>query len=413
MAFTIADFSPGSPCCKDLILKALSGNSALSAKKIHEKVRDNFQAEVSYQAVHKALGPLVEAKILKKFQNEYYLNPEWVNYLHSFVEDLKEKNIIDAKKTNEELGKPDYTLKLMMKPIRFVPFYLGPKKFSVRMPKECKILNREKEKISFLWHKNRYIWYNTGVCVQVIKEKENSRNIIDFLLERRRKHHKLLNLKSKPTKDIVKLVKHLNPRAKPCLSYVMSIHAVDCLDNTPYFDNMLRLIAEPGFLGIHDNPKLEVSEQQIVSAHKKLSTLDRTELQLPSVYEITTNRDGKIFASWSNVVFSSEPSNLNNLSNQLIELETELQHLWFYFHTLKNDLRRKLKTSEKNSLNELCRKQIEGVNLWNEFENLDAGEDSLTQQLKEALIKTSRIEKVYQELQNLFSFCGLKTESKS
>ncbi len=406
MAFAIADFHPGSENCKDLIIKSLSGNPALSAKKIHDKVKKDFQAKVSYQAVHKSLGLLVNANILKRYHHEYYLNQEWIEQIYSFVEDLKEKRAIQVKDASEP--RPDYTERLKIRPIRFVPFLLGRKKSRVQLPPDCKVLGREKEKIFFSWRGNRYFWFGTGTCVQVIDEKEKQSGIIDFLLERRKKHHQLLNFESQAANDIKELIKTINPRAKPYLSYVMSIHAVEFAENIPYFENMLRLIAEPSFLGIPDNPKFVVGKSQIESAQRKLAGLESKEPQFPSVYEVVINRGKKTFASWSNVVFSSEKNEGEHHSQQLVKLETELQHLWFYFHDLKNEIRRKMKAGDKSRMKELLRKQRETAVLWSEFENLGAMDDTYTQLLKEGLIKTSRIEKIYAELQNLFSSCRLK-----
>src|SRR3989338_8268587 len=178
MAFTIANFSPESGKCKDLIIKSLSGSPALSAKKIYLKVKTDFQTKVSYQAVHKSLGLLANANILKKFNNEYYLSQEWVGHIHSFIEDLKEKRAIITKDANEQPLEVNYARKLTIKPTRFVPFYLGLQKFNARLPQDCKIFDRGREKISFSWRGNTYSWYKTGVCVQVIDEKEKLIGIV-------------------------------------------------------------------------------------------------------------------------------------------------------------------------------------------------------------------------------------------
>lgn len=383
----------------------LSGGSALSARKIHQKIRDEFQMAISYQAVHKSLKSLVDSKTLKNFHNEYYLNQEWVDSICGLVDSLKNKETITQKKDVVcQKPKPDYMKKLGIAAFRFVPFCLRSFSICESLPEKFKVIIREKEKITFKWNDNLYVWYKTGICVQIITEKEKSIDITSFLMERRTVHNNILNLKSRSVKDVLQLTEKLNPGGKSKLGYVMSIHGVIYFDD-PYFDNMLRLLAEPGFLGIHDNPREMIAEKQINSARKRLLGLDKEIIEFPNIYEVIVSGKKKVFSSWSNVVFCCEEHDWKNFSHQLVELESELQHLWFYFYTLKNDLKREIRSNNKKSLKRLSLKQKECAALWHEFENIGATEDTHSLLIKEGLIKTSKIEKVYLELQNLFSHC--------
>lgn len=403
MNFTVTDLRYDSNNCKDLIIKALSGKPALSAKKIHNHIEQEFQAKISYQAVHKMLGALTKDKVLKKFENDYYLNSEWINYLHSFVGDLKEKKMIGSGLQKEEESR-NYNSLLKIKAFRFIPFHLGKPKIS-NLPKAPVILKKTKERISFRLNNYLYFWYNTGVCVQVVDEEGKNINVINFLLERRKVHHNLLNFQAPASKEILKLTKQLNPSSKQRLGYVMSIHSVNFPEKTSLYPNMLKLITEPGILGIHDNPKIEIDNKMIKNARNKLYFLSDEEIENQNIYEVSVDKTKKLLASWSNVVFCCDEDDFSDFSSQLIELETDLQHLWFYFHSLKNEIRRQVRHNNKPALRRLLQQKRNCLNLWHGYENIGAQQDSQTLLIKEALIKTSKIEKIYSELNQLFSYC--------
>ncbi len=382
--------------CKELVIRTLAHKPSLSAKKVHRAVQDQFQGRMSYQAVHKTLQSLFAANVLRKFQNEYYLNPEWVENLTSFVDTLKGEKKLPRAELSPSFNP---TQKVKTKAIRFVPFYLG-KVQRRKLPKGFTVVSQRKDRIFFQNEDRTYVWYTTGVCIQIIPESEKELGIVDFLWERRKAHQELLNLLAPSTKDLASLVFAINPNSKVKLSYVMSIHYVDSTD-----DKVLRLIADPGILGIHDNPKQVVEPAMLRFAQKKLISLAGTTMKSENTYELTFNPMTKVFASWSNVAFCCSDDEQKTFREQLIEIECELQHLWSYGYLLRNELRKHLRNKNTKKFKKLHALVLDAAHLWQEFGHLEAMDDTQTFRLKKALIKTSRIEKIFQELQTMHALC--------
>lgn len=390
MIFPVSSLN--SRTCKELVIQILGSNSALSAKKIHKQAQEKFQTTTTYQAIHKALKLLVEEAVAKKFENEYYLNQEWINKVHAFVQDLK-----DRKSISEILPPPtplpDFKERIELQPIYFIPFWLG--KFR-KVPLEITVLDRTKEKIIFEWREEKYVWYDTGVAVLSAIAPERKCDAIDFLWERRRVHQGILNKEYIYATHIEELLKLFNLKSDPQLSYVMSIHRV----KKPQNPDLLKLFLHPTILGIPDNPKVNINPENIKMARHKLNIL--TYIESPDTYEISFSATQKIFASWSNVVFYSDKE---SLLNELITLECELQHLWFYFYTLKNKVRNALRKNNRKEIKHLFLRGKKCTNWWHNFEQMGAVDDFQTLSIKEGLIKTSKIEKIYNDLQKIFTYC--------
>ena len=64
---------------KDLIIKILSEKWPLTAKEIYSKVKKESKQAISYQAVHKAIGELLEGKVIEKSGQAYLLSLAWVD----------------------------------------------------------------------------------------------------------------------------------------------------------------------------------------------------------------------------------------------------------------------------------------------------------------------------------------------
>ncbi|MFP4424411.1 MAG: hypothetical protein ACLFP2_04225 [Candidatus Woesearchaeota archaeon] len=108
--------------CRDLIIFALSKRKNLGAKKLFRYLQEEFSIHYSYQAVHKALKKMEREGIVKCYEREYYINPEWREYLNSFLGCLKEKGEINEKHNAVPV---DYCLQQLESTAhRFIPFFM-------------------------------------------------------------------------------------------------------------------------------------------------------------------------------------------------------------------------------------------------------------------------------------------------
>ncbi|MEW5896638.1 MAG: hypothetical protein AB1668_03030 [Nanoarchaeota archaeon] len=398
MTFCLADLQHIPAHCKNMIIEILGSGASLSAKKIHCQIKERYSFKISYQAVHKALLALTEQKVVKKYGNEYYLHQDWVNYLSTFVQGLKEGKQIPSLEA-PPLAPFDYcSTSLLAAAIHFVPFYLG--KMKLKLPKQCSIIHKEKNKATFQFKSNLYCWYSTGIAVQIIRESARSQNVINFLLERRKTHRQILSGQSPSSQEILEIINLINPSSKPKTSYVMSIYEINPPSNMSerHLANLLRLITEPALLGISDNPKEKLGEKHFEMARSFLQQLAQNEIKCTTIFEVDVDKTRRVFASWSNVVFLGGEKSPREL---LVQLESDLQHLWFYFHMLKNEIRQAIRSKNGKKMQAVYRNMSRHEALWHQFQEICATEDSYTLLLKEALIKTSKIEKKYIELQNV------------
>jgi hypothetical protein len=77
---------------KDIVIRILSQNWPLSARKIYHSLKKNNNArDISYQAVHKTLKSLVDSGVLSKTGRDYRISEEWIEETGKFVSDLKDR----------------------------------------------------------------------------------------------------------------------------------------------------------------------------------------------------------------------------------------------------------------------------------------------------------------------------------
>ncbi len=409
MDISLSELSLSSNKCKDLIIFVLTKKSSLSAKKIYKHMINNFPVKFSYQAVHKSLQILSKDKILKKFDNEYYINPDWIDYVYSFLDSIKnKKNTINK---YQEVKNINYTNhKLKSNAIRFIPFYLGEyiKEFIL---KNFEVVNKNNNLINFKDKEgNDYFLFDTGVCVIKIEEDAKYLNPLAFLIERRKTHINILESKTNFL-HIRQIFRGLSIPFK--LGYVMSIHLVEPdqdLSKT-HFNNILKIMTQPGILNIHDNKKIAITNKHITEAKEKMKRLDESEIEGSDILDMSIDNNKRIYASWSNVIVSCEKEERKILKKQIIELEIELQHLWYYFYRLKNDLRNNLNKSNFKEIKKLLLKRVKSLEKYNNFININPLYDSQYLILKEGLIKTSKLKKIFRELENMYDLCKLKIGS--
>ena len=75
---------------KDLILRVLSEEFPLTAKKIFLKVRKEFLSPASFEAIYKALQELHNDKVIAKKDDEYSISLEWLNKISKLSERIRE-----------------------------------------------------------------------------------------------------------------------------------------------------------------------------------------------------------------------------------------------------------------------------------------------------------------------------------
>jgi predicted transcriptional regulator len=91
MAFeiTIPQLKPKNKTTKDLIIAILSENWPLTSKKIYNIVRNSYNINVTYQAVHKTIKQLLNQDVLEKHGRELKLNTEWIEQIREFAYNLE------------------------------------------------------------------------------------------------------------------------------------------------------------------------------------------------------------------------------------------------------------------------------------------------------------------------------------
>jgi len=73
---------------KDTIIQILGQEWPLSAKEIFNRVKKHSKQPISYQAVHKTLGELLESKVLEKNEKGYLLSLNWIDSGSNFFSGL-------------------------------------------------------------------------------------------------------------------------------------------------------------------------------------------------------------------------------------------------------------------------------------------------------------------------------------
>ncbi len=104
---------------KSALIDFLSREHPLSAKEIFHRIQKVHSSPITYQAVHKSLGELVDEKVLVKEGPSYSLDPLWIHGLKSFALDLSETY---SRKGKVDLSKDHITLRFstLLSMLRFI-----------------------------------------------------------------------------------------------------------------------------------------------------------------------------------------------------------------------------------------------------------------------------------------------------
>lgn len=271
---------------------------------------------------------------------------------------------------------------------RFIPFYLGK-------PMGCLdsvFLGKPAHQIKAnFW----LIPSSDGFAVAVLQQNIKAQDCCDFLIQRRNQHLHLISPESEVSKALLSLQKRPDSDALldelPCaLEYVMSIHALVNLAGKHRTEE-LHLLAEPSLLGITDE-----KEHLMPSALPTQSELN--ERIARSEINKVDGPSCRYWCTWANVVveqFNNEYTDLNNL----LSIEVQLQRLWYKLFLCTNRLERLVGDDalDKQRLHSIKRGVLKLKAEFTTFNRIDPMAATHTNELKKALIRTSRIEQVYIE----------------
>ena len=371
---------------KQKILEIIGENAPLPSKKIYLILQDKIHIKVTYQGVHKLLKTLLQqGKIIKK-ENEYSLSNLYINDLFTLIDKIKNNN------KNQISGNINYLkFKLKYIGVRFIPFYLGKIK-SLNL----NIIYKDNFKIIFLFENSLISYFPTsGIAILIFKEKETSSNVIELLSIRRKCHISTINKKSKITDLLKRLSKSLNLNSEMLLDSIIYVYAIYFIKKGNYFpeyEDLMKIICLPSISGINDNPKISIGPNYLEKVKKEFSNHEKIQTR-KNLIQISVNTD-TIYVSWSNIIYSVKkfPEDLTIID--LIQLEIELQYLWYSFYLLCNTNR------FINPNRDLIQHYL---SIWNNITKINATDDLKTIRLKESLILTSRINKIYEGFTQKYS----------
>lgn len=140
-----------------LVIDVLTKKWPLSAKEIYKQTSN--EANITYQAVHKALKQLEDEKLVVKNDSVYELNNEWVAQLKELADDINQRKLRGMPKSVTDLNEGE------SRTITFDSVFVEP--FYWMLKESLKIRSNEKVKATVSQQKR--IWPLT-----IISEKENA-----------------------------------------------------------------------------------------------------------------------------------------------------------------------------------------------------------------------------------------------
>lgn len=242
----------------------------------------------------------------------------------------------------------------------------------------------------------RVLMMDDSFGVAVVEEEVCFQDPIDFLMRRRARHLDLLEadcplataLVSDQTHGEARGLVDILPTRFP---YVMSLHWVD-RTRTAISDVELRCLADPSTLGISDDPLDTVNETRVDNARRALGQCT------PSSGAVDVIRHGEdaYMVSWANVILVTESGGETEYA-QLVGIEARLQHLWYRLHLYAKGIEGLVDRLDVVDLG-LVRKEILRTKLqFAQFCKLDATGSTHLNDLRESLIRTSKLRELYEE----------------
>jgi ubiquinone/menaquinone biosynthesis C-methylase UbiE len=90
-------FNPENMKTRDKIILILSRKYPLTARKIHNKLKTNYNIDISFQAVYKFLQEMVNDGILFRDGKDYSINVTWLESMRNFFDEICEKYKLRSK----------------------------------------------------------------------------------------------------------------------------------------------------------------------------------------------------------------------------------------------------------------------------------------------------------------------------
>lgn len=255
-------------------------------------------------------------------------------------------------------------------------------------------------------------WYEYGVAVWVIKKNATYNNIYEYALDRKRTYAKFLqgehpitqltlNILSEPKgKNIDKM-----PVLTSSIGYAFSIvNVVNHGWKGPYKDNAIKLLSCPSLLDDRyiSHESEWVSDQRVPTPelHTKLR---KSEFELIregkfrggfSPFSIAQVLTG--YACWAGVAFHIQDKDRSIPLSELIAYESALQSCWWYLHHAKSKI-------EEHDDKKVCEHYAtSGVKRqMSRLLSIGPTEGTLSRTYKEAIIETSRIERLWQDFKDI------------
>lgn len=116
---------------KDAIIKSLSQEWPLTVKQIHQKLQRQYGIESSYQAVHKTIKQMLCDEVLEKSKNSYSISQKWVERNYQNAEQLSEVLKKKQPEVSLESLRENDSIKLSLKGIPEVGWFLVDKAMQV------------------------------------------------------------------------------------------------------------------------------------------------------------------------------------------------------------------------------------------------------------------------------------------
>ncbi len=380
------------------ILCLLAKYPFLSAKQIHEQLKKETIGKISYHAAYKTIKRLCKRGILQRGDVGYSLSKDWINSVCSFADIVNNRKTMHKK---EPISDAHATTKLDITQYRFMPFWLGKPIKIEHGNSNFSDVKTEEGVLYFKFGNCSYTWFPTGICVQQSQAKPPPMNIISSLMYRREDHLSILDGSSDVIHEIKMLEKLVNSRQKRKVTifyeYVLSVFHIERDSSIPkiIFDNLMKMLVHRDYLGIDDSSSTEIRVESINFITERLKNMYEKPLHFSSIIDISSDKDRIVYASWGGVVFSTAKEYNAPILSKLMKLETNLQHMWFLMYTFLT------KSDSMKKTNNIMVSLSEIKKTWTKFTTTDATEDYYYLTLKDGLIKTSRILRFVDQLQEI------------
>lgn len=279
---------------------------------------------------------------------------------------------------------------------RFIPLYFGNKPIDPdNNVKIAKNVNEKLGKISL--HIN-----TDGFAVIAAHQSLTYSNAIELLLDRRKFHHELLDLRASlpdffDKENTVPVNNPLFKTGTPCIEYIMSVHHI--FDASCLKECEILSICEPSFAGITDDP----TQEPISAKDAAFSIANLNPSRALSVINTVASKHNTFYVSWSNVLLidSSNPSpDFRTLEN----LQIDLQKLWFQIYAYDSFIDNCILTPGDYDLPAVKQEIMKLKIAYLKFVKINPTGAGHINRLKENLINTSKISEIYNSLEEKFKY---------